>query len=363
MASNSFGKIFKITTWGESHGKAIGVVIDGCPSGLEISESEINEALALRAPGRNAYTSPRSETDQAEIFSGVFEGKSTGAPISIIIPNKDADSSTYEPIKNLLRPGHANYTYLEKYGVFDYRGGGRASARETACRVAAGAIADKFLTLNGIRIVAYIKQIGDVKGSKTFNDVELLRRLTDESPLFCPDVNITPTLLALIEKAKNEGDSLGGIVEFIAFGVPAGLGDPIYEKLEANLAHAMMTLPATKGIEIGSGFGSIAMSGSEHNDLFTMKDNKVQTETNHAGGTLGGISTGMPIIGRIAFKPTSSIKKSQKTLSTDEQESTFDLPAGSRHDPCVAIRAVPVVKAMLALVLADALLLNRCAKL
>ncbi len=362
MASNSFGKIFKITTWGESHGKAIGVVIDGCPSGLEINESEINEALARRAPGRNPYTSPRSETDHAEIFSGVFEGKSTGAPISIIIPNKDADSSKYEPIKNLLRPGHANFTYLEKYGVFDYRGGGRASARETACRVAAGAIANKFLLQNGIRIVAYIKLIGNVTASLTNVDVELLRQLTFESPVFCPDVSITSSLLELIEKAKSEGDSLGGVIEFIATGVPAGLGDPIYEKLEAKIAHAMMTLPATKGVEIGSGFSSVAMSGSEHNDIFTMKNDKIQTETNYAGGTLGGISTGMPIIGRIAFKPTSSIKKSQKTLSTDEEESMFTLPAGSRHDPCVAIRAVPVVEAMLALVLTDAMLLNRCAK-
>ncbi len=363
MASNSFGKIFKITTWGESHGKAIGVVIDGCPAGLTIDESEINDALALRAPGRNPYTSPRTETDRAEIFSGVFEGKSTGAPISIIIPNKDADSSKYEPIKNLLRPGHANYTYLEKYGVFDYHGGGRASARETACRVAAGAIANKFLLLNGIRIVAYIKQIGRVEASPNLTNFEQLRRSTYESPVFCPDLSITPTLLALIEKAKSEGDSLGGVVEFMALGVPAGLGDPVYEKLEANLAHAMMTLPATKGVEIGSGFSAVGMSGSEHNDIFTMKNDKVQTETNYAGGTLGGISTGMPIIGRIAFKPTSSIMKSQKTLSTDEKESTFDLPAGSRHDPCVAIRAVPVVEAMLALVLADAMLLNRCAKL
>ncbi len=363
MASNSFGKIFKITTWGESHGKAIGVVIDGCPAGLTINASEINDALALRAPGRNPYTSPRTETDRAEIYSGVFEGKSTGAPISIIIPNKDADSSKYEPIKDLLRPGHANYTYLEKYGVFDYRGGGRASARETACRVAAGAIATKLLLLNGISIVAYIKQIGRVEASPDIDNFELLRRLTYESPAFCPDPSITPILIALIEKAKREGDSLGGIVEFIALGVPAGLGDPVYEKLEASLAHAMMTLPATKGVEVGSGFNAVGMSGSEHNDIFTMKNDKVETETNYGGGTLGGISTGMPIIGRIAFKPTSSIMKPQKTLSTDEKESTFDLPAGSRHDPCVAIRAVPVVEAMLALVLVDAMLLNRCAKI
>ncbi len=363
MASNSFGNIFKITTWGESHGKAIGVVIDGCPAGLEIDEDEINAALALRAPGRNPYTSPRTETDKGEILSGVFEGKTTGAPISIIIRNKDADSSKYEPIKDLLRPGHANYTYLEKYGIFDYRGGGRSSARETACRVAAGAIAKKFLEYNGIQLIAYIKQIDTVEALIEANDFELIRKLTYESPVYCPDVNATSKMIELIEKAKMEGDSLGGVIEFMALSVPAGLGDPVYEKLEANLASAMMSLPATKGFEIGSGFGSINMKGSEHNDLFSIESGKVQTQTNYAGGTLGGISTGMPIIGRVAFKPTSSIMKSQKTLTTSGEQASFDLPAGSRHDPCVAIRAVPIVESMVALVLTDALLLNKCVKL
>jgi len=363
MASNSFGNIFKITTWGESHGKAIGVVIDGCPAGLEIDEGEINAALALRAPGRNPYTSPRTEADIAEILSGVFEGKTTGAPICIIIPNKDADSSKYEPIKDLLRPGHANYTYLEKYGIFDYRGGGRSSARETACRVAAGAVAKKLLEYNGIQLTAYIKQIGAVEAQIQADNFELIRSLTYQSPVFCPDAQATTSMTALIEKAKIEGDSLGGIIEFIALSVPAGLGDPVYEKLEAKLAHAMMSLPATKGFEIGSGFSSVAMQGSEHNDLFTMKSGKVRTQTNYAGGTLGGISTGMPIIGRVAFKPTSSIMKSQETLTIEGEKSPLKLPLGSRHDPCVAIRAVPIVEAMAALVLADALLLNRCVKL
>lgn len=363
MASNSFGNIFKITTWGESHGKAIGVVIDGCPAGLEIDESEINAALALRAPGRNPFTSPRTEADKAEILSGVFEGKTTGAPICIIIPNKDADSSKYEPIKNLLRPGHANYTYLEKYGIFDYRGGGRSSARETACRVAAGAIAKKLLKYNGIQLTAYIKQIGAVEAIIEMNNFELLRTLTYQSPVFCPDADATASMTALIEKAKIEGDSLGGVIEFIAHSVPAGLGDPVYEKLEANLAHAMMSLPATKGFEIGSGFRSVAMLGSEHNDQFTKESGKVKTQTNYAGGTLGGISTGMPIMGRVAFKPTSSIMKPQETLTTLGEQAPFKLPVGSRHDPCVAIRAVPVVEAMVALVLIDAILLNRCVKL
>lgn len=363
MAANSFGTIFKITTWGESHGKAIGVVIDGCPAGLKIHESEINAALALRSPGKTPYTSPRNESDQAEILSGIFEGKTTGAPICILIPNKDVDSSKYEPIKDLLRPGHANYTYLEKYGIFDYRGGGRSSARETAARVAAGAVAKKFLKHHKIELLAYMKQIGSVETTISMNPPEEMRTLVYQSPLFCPDQVAAAAMSALIEKAKSEGDSLGGIVEFIALSLPPGLGDPVYEKLEANLAHAMMSLPATKGFEMGSGFRAAAMRGSEHNDLFTFESGKVATVTNHAGGTLGGISTGMPLIGRVAFKPTSSIMKPQKTLSLSKEEATFNLPKGSRHDPCVAIRAVPIVEAMAALVLADALLLNRCAKL
>jgi chorismate synthase len=363
MASNSFGTIFNITTWGESHGKAIGVVIDGCPAGLEISDDDINAALALRAAGRNPYTSPRKEPDQAEILSGVFEGRTTGAPISIIIPNRDADSTQYSPIKDMLRPGHANYTYLEKYGVFDYRGGGRASARETACRVAAGAIAKKLLAHAGIEVVAYLKQIASIEAVIESQDASHLRQLTHRSPLFCPDSQASASMATLLEKTKQEGDSLGGIVEFLALSVPAGLGDPVYEKLEAKLGHAMMSLPATKGFEIGSGFQSTFMAGSEHNDLFHKDSGNVKTHTNHAGGTLGGISTGMPIVGRVAFKPTSSIMKPQETLTISGEKTTLTLPTKSRHDPCVAIRAVPIVEAMVALVLADALLLNRCVKL
>lgn len=360
MASNSFGTIFKITTWGESHGKAIGVVIDGCPAGLEIDVSEINAALASRAPGKSPYTTPRTEEDKAEILSGVFEGKTTGAPISILIANKDADSSKYEPIKELLRPGHANYTYLEKYGIFDYRGGGRASARETAARVAAGAVAKKLLNYYGISVVAYIKQIGPIEAAI---DGENIAARTYASPLFCPDPIAEREMAALIDQAKTEGDSLGGLVEFMALSLPPGLGDPVYQKLEAVLAYAMMSLPATKGFEIGSGMRAAAMRGSEHNDLFVLEEGKVKTATNYAGGTLGGISTGMPLVGRVAFKPTSSIMKPQETLSTSKEQASFELPAGSRHDPCVAIRAVPIVEAMAALVIADALLLNRCAKL
>lgn len=363
MGSNTFGKIFKITTWGESHGKAIGVVIDGCPAGLEIHENEIQMALSKRAPGQSTYTSPRKEQDLAEILSGVFEGKTTGAPICIFIPNQDADSSKYEPIKHLLRPGHANFSYLEKYGIFDYRGGGRASARETACRVAAGAIAKKILAGIGIQLTAYIKQIGSIKTTFLSENVLELNALTYQSPLYCPDSSASPAMIALLEKTKKEGDSLGGVVEFIAINVPPGLGDPVYDKLEATLAFAMMGLPATKGFEMGSGFESASMLGSDHQDLFIQENGKVKTDKNNAGGTLGGISTGMPLIGRVAFKPPSSIQKSQETLTLSLEKASFQIPEGSRHDPCVAIRAVPVVEAMLSLVLVDLILLNRCSKL
>lgn len=365
MASNQFGNLFRITTWGESHGKAIGVVIDGCPAGLEISEEEINNQLLKRQPGSSAYVTPRGEKDQAQIFSGIFEGKTTGAPISIIIFNQDADSSKYEPIKDLLRPGHANFTYLEKYGIFDYRGGGRSSARETACRVAAGAVAKKLLSAHGIQMAAFIKEIGGIAISdKTPLDFDHLQQAISQSPIFCPDKDATEKMIQAINQVKAEGDSLGGIIEAIAFHLPVGLGDPVYEKLEANLAKAMLTIPATKGFEIGSGFQASGMKGSEHNDPFMVnKQGEVFTTSNLAGGTLGGISTGMPLIIRVAFKPTSSIMKPQKTIDTLGQEKEFKLPEGSRHDPCVTIRAVPIVEAMMALVLADALLMNCCTQI
>ena len=325
MGSNSFGTLFRITTWGESHGKAIGVVIDGCPAGVEICEEELRECLAKRAPG-GPLASPRKEPDLGEILSGVFEGKTTGTPISILIPNRDADSTPYEVNKHILKPGHAHFTYLEKYGVFDYRGGGRASARETACRVAAGYVAKKFLATQGITLESFLKQNKEA-----------------------------------IQEAHDQGDSIGGIVEFIAL-IPPGLGDPVYEKLEAKLSHALMSLPATKGFEIGEGFKAAEMRGSEHNDPFTVENGKVVTRTNRAGGTLGGISTGMPLVGRVAFKPTSSIQGKQESVTVTKEEAHFELAKGSRHDPCVALRAVPVVEAMVALVLADCLLLNRCAR-
>lgn len=358
MGSNAFGTLFKITTWGESHGKAVGVVIDGCPAGLPLTAEEIDEALAARAPGKTPYTSPRKEEDCVEILSGIFEGKTTGAPISLLIKNSDADSSKYEPIKDLLRPGHANFTYLEKYGIFDYRGGGRASARETVCRVAAGAVAKKLLSHHGIEVRAYLQQVGDVVAE--FNSFTTWQK---KSAIFCPDEKAESQMITLLEETKKEGDSVGGVVAFIINNAPTGLGDPVYEKLEARLGYAMMSLPASKGFEIGEGFASVSMKGSKANDLFYSENGEVKTGTNHSGGILGGISNGMPIFGRVAFKPASSIMQSQSTLTCDLERTELKLPAGSRHDPCVAIRAVPVVEAMVALVVADALLLNRSAKL
>lgn len=363
MASNSFGNHLKMTTWGESHGEAIGVVVDGCPAGIPITQEEINLELSRRAPGNSSYTSPRKENDHVVISSGVFEGVSTGAPISLIIKNKDADSSKYEPIKDFLRPGHANYTYQEKYGVFDYRGGGRASARETAGRVAAGAIAKKILKYFNIHVIAYLKQVSSAQCNIKIEKLEEFYKKVLESPIFCPDTKCADEIMSLLNDAKLSGDSLGGIVEFFVDSAPVGLGDPVYEKLEANLAKAMMGLPGSKGFEIGSGFSSVLMKGSEHNDPYEYENQRVRTTTNHSGGILGGISNGMPIVGRVAFKPTSSIAKPQQTLNKENEKATFTLPAGSRHDPCIAIRAVPVVEAMTALVIADALLMNRISKL
>lgn len=361
MASNSFGSIFKITTWGESHGKAIGVVIDGCPAGLELNEEDINPALNRRAPGKNPYTSPRHEEDQCEILSGVFEGKTTGTPLSIIIPNRDVDSTKYDSVKELLRPGHANYTYLEKYGVFDYRGGGRASARETACRVAAGAVAQKILTHENIQVLAYLAQVGEVVAS--INEETLFKEEIQSQLLYCPDEQAAREIKKVIHEAKERGDSLGGVVGFIVNHLPPGIGDPVYEKLESHLAKALLSIPATKGFQIGSGFNAARMTGSMHNDLYHNKEGTVKTLTNHAGGILGGISNGMPVMGSVVFKPTSSIRVAQPTLNKKGEQEEFKLPEGSRHDPCVAIRAVPVVEAMVALVIVDALLMNRCARL
>lgn len=364
MASNSFGTLLRITTWGESHGKAIGVVIDGCPAGLPLSNEEINLELKKRAPGANPYVSPRKEPDCAEIYSGLFEGKTTGSPISIIIFNQDHNSKAYESNKHLLRPGHANFTYLQKYGTFDYRGGGRASARETACRVAAGMVAKKILKEINVEIVAYVCEIGEISMSPyTPSSLAKLREAVDSSPLFCPDLAISTKMSALIDQVKTDKDSLGGVIECVTSSLPIGLGDPIYEKLEANLAKAMLSIPASKGFEFGSGFKAAQMKGSDHNDLFTLKNSQIVTQTNHAGGTLAGITNGSYLITRTIFKPTSSIARIQQTVDLDGNKEEFIPSEKSRHDPCVAIRAAPVVEAMTALVLADAYLMNRSARL
>jgi len=364
MASNFFGQIFRITTFGESHGAGVGVVIDGCPAGLPVTQEEVNQALVLRRPGNSPYTSPRKEADLAEILSGVFEGKTTGAPIAIFIRNSDADSSQYASIKDLYRPGHANFTYLHKYGIFDDRGGGRASARETAARVAAGAIAKKFLAHYGIFCTAYIAELGGIEvAPQDFSQLETLQSKTYSSPIFCPDVEAAERMMQRIALVKEERDSLGAIVACLAK-VPVGLGDPVYQKLEAQLASAMLSLPATKGFEIGSGFNASRMRGSEHNDLFDRDESgNVFTRTNFSGGTLGGISTGSSIFFRVAFKPTSSIKQPQETLNVTGERALLQFPTAARHDPCVAIRAVPIVEAMAALVLADAVLMQRCSNL
>jgi len=356
MASNSFGQLLRITTWGESHGPAIGVVIDGCPAGISLSIDELQLALRKRAPGRNKFTSPRTEEDLAHIYSGVFEGKTTGTPISIVIYNKDADSSKYEPIKTIYRPGHAQFTYLEKYGIYDYRGGGRASARETACRVAAGVVAKKILMQTQIQVYSYLCQVGDINNENIDKDYLKL------SELHCPNYEFEQQVNELLQTHSDAGNSIGGIVGFEISGLPVGLGDPVYEKIEANLAKAMLSIPASKGFEIGEGFGSCHYSGETYNDLFINTGQQIECATNHAGGTLGGITSGMPIYGKVAFKPTSSIKTEQTSVGIDGNKTLFKIPDGSRHDPCVAIRAVAVVEAMCYLVCANALLMNRVVK-
>ena len=358
MASNFFGQIFRITTFGESHGKGIGVVIDGCPSGILISQEEIDEELDKRRPGKTAFTSPRKEIDRSEILSGVFRGVTTGAPIAIWVANVDVDSKPYQAIESVYRPGHAQFSYLQKYGIFDEKGGGRASARETVARVAAGAVAKKFLLHFDIQCKAFLQRIGNL--SVNHLDFEQLFR---ESPIFCPDLDMEKKMIDCLEKLQEEGDSIGGVVACKAK-IPAGLGDPIYGKLEAHLAFAMLSLPATKGFEIGKGFLAAEEKGSEHNDLLDLDDeDNLFFKTNSAGGVLGGISTGEELEFRVAFKPTSSIRKEQEVITFTKEKKKMNLYEKGRHDPCVAIRAVPVVEAMTAIVLADLVLMQRLARI
>jgi chorismate synthase len=359
MPFNEFGTLFKITTWGESHGPFVGVVIDGCPAGLEISEDDINVALAKRAPGKSLFTSPRKEPDQAQIVSGMLDGKTTGAPLSILLPNLFQDSSPYKAIETLVRPGHANSTYIKKYGTFDSRGGGRASARETACRVAAGAVAKKLLEAQGIEVCSYIDSIGEVKSKLDPYNLSMgaLIENVQKSPINCLDIEAEQEMIRELQRVIEEGDSLGGCVRTFAQ-VPCGLGEPIYMKIEALLARACLSIPASKGFEIGAGFEAAKMQGSQHNDEPISFGKTLDTKSNRSGGVLGGITSGMPLDFRVAFKPTSSIKKEQKTIDLNGNAQSFQIPKEGKHDPCVAIRAVPVVEAMTHLVLADLVLLN-----
>src|SRR3990167_3912564 len=350
MSGNSFGTLFKITTCGESHGGAIGVIIDGCPPGVEISEQEIQIELDRRKPGQSAITTPRKEEDIIHIMSGVFEGKTTGTPILLLAYNKDMRPEDYDELKNIYRPSHADYTYLMKYGRRDFRGSGRASARETLARVAAGSIAKKYLKKKlNIEILSYVEQVGNIIANIDHKTVTL--DAIEKNIMRCPDAEIANKMIQLIETVKKEGDSIGGIIKCVIRNAPAGLGEPVFDKLPADLGKAMLSINAVKGFEIGSGFSGISMRGSEHNDAFSIENEKVKIKTNHAGGTLGGISTGEDIYFRVAFKPVSTINKNQKTISVTHQPIEF--AASGRHDPCVLPRAVPIVDAMAALVMMD----------
>jgi chorismate synthase len=349
--SSSFGQIFRITTFGESHGGGVGVVVDGCPPRLPISLEEIQRDLDRRRPGQSRLTTPRQEADSAEILSGVFEGQTLGSPIGILVRNQDARPEAYEQMKNLFRPSHADYTTEAKYGIRNWQGGGRASARETVGRVAAGAIARKLLhTVAGIEVLAWVSQIHEVEANIDAAGVTL--EAVESSLTRCPEPSASAEMIDRIDAARARGDSLGGVVECVARNVPAGLGEPVFEKLEAELARAMISLPASKGFEIGSGFEGTRMTGIEHNDPFVIGENgKPHTESNRSGGIQGGISNGEPIVLRVAFKPTATISQAQRTVTRDGKETILE--AQGRHDPCVLPRAVPIVEAMACLVLAD----------
>ncbi len=352
MAGSTFGTIFKISTWGESHGKAIGTVIDGCPAGLALTEEEIQKELDRRKPGQNRYTSARREADQVEILSGTFEGVTTGTPISLIVRNTDAHSQDYRDLADVCRPGHADYTYDKKYGVRDYRGGGRASARETIGRVAAGAVAKKLLSEIGVHVQAYVSAVGPVEISRDRMDLAC----AEQSSLRMPDPEAEKEALAWLDQCMENQDSSGGVVTCMVTNLPAGLGEPVFEKLDANLAKALMSIGAVKAVEIGDGTAAGKARGSENNDTWTADaGGAAQMATNHCGGILGGISDGAPLLLRATFKPTPSIAQPQKMYAKDGtvREQTIT----GRHDPLVAARAVPVVEAMTALTLADHLLI------
>ncbi|HVT73847.1 MAG TPA: chorismate synthase [Lacunisphaera sp.] len=347
---NSFGKLFQITTWGESHGPAVGVVIDGCPARLPLGEGDIQPDLNRRRPGQSDITTPRKEADKVEILSGVFEGLATGMPISLLVHSGDQRPGAYDDMKEKFRPSHADFTYQAKYGHRDHRGGGRSSARETIGRVAAGAIARKILHLaNGVEIRAYVTQIHDLIAPPITRFPSLAE--VDATPVRCPDANTAALMIERIKQVRAQGDSVGGVIECRARNVPAGLGEPVFDRLEADLAKAMLSLPATKGFEVGSGFAGALLKGSQHNDPFVKHASRIGTATNFSGGVQGGISNGEEIVFRVAFKPTATILQPQRTV--DVRGAETELQARGRHDPCVVPRAVVIVEAMAALVLVD----------
>ena len=351
MPGSHFGHIFRISTFGESHGPALGVVLDGVPPLLSLDEADIQKDLDRRRPGQSSLTTPRNESDKVEILSGVFEGKTTGAPIALLVRNTNQQSKDYSNIKDLYRPGHADYTFEQKYGIRDYRGGGRSSGRETTARVAAGAIAKKILDQHNITIIGYTKSVGPIACQTIDYSV------IEQNPVRAADLQAAQAMADLIEQAKAEGDSVGGVVEAVIKGCPPGLGDPVFDKLEAKLSHALMSIGTIKGIEFGLGFEATKLKGSEHNDAFTLEGAQVHTKTNHAGGILGGISNGEDIVLRVAVKPASSISKIQDTVTKDSHLTKVEVHG--RHDPCICPRVVPVVEAMIAITLADALLIQK----
>lgn len=355
MAGNIFGQAFRITTFGESHGKAIGVIIDGCPPGVPIDEAFIQAELDRRKPGQSKIVTQRKEEDMAQILSGVFEGKSTGTPIAMVIYNADARSNDYSHIADKFRPSHADFTYQAKYGIRDYRGGGRSSARETAARVAAGAVAKLLLQSLGVNIQAYVSQVGNMGLHKPYHELDLSQ--TESNIVRCPDGEMAEQMIEYIKQVRKAGDTIGGIVDAVITGCPPGLGEPAFDKLHADLGKAMLSINACKGFEYGSGFAGVAMRGSEHNDHFYREGEQVKTRTNHSGGIQGGISNGMDIYFRVAFKPVATIVAEQESIN--EAGDTVTVVGKGRHDPCVVPRAVPIVEAMAALVLADHLLRQR----
>ncbi|MDC0520545.1 chorismate synthase [Flavobacteriales bacterium] len=358
MMGNTFGNLFKLTSFGESHGSMIGGIIEGCPAGLEINKGLIQKDLDRRKPGQSKVTSPRKEDDKVQLLSGIFEGKSTGTPIGFLIPNLNSKSQDYSNIKDVFRPSHADYTYEEKYGLRDYRGGGRSSARETACRIVAGSIAKQLLNNYGIKISAYVSSIGNIFADEKNMD---LNKEYYSNIVRCPDNDASEKMINLITELKSKGNTVGGQIKCIINGVKPGLGEPVFDKLHADLGKAMLSINAVKGFEYGSGFSGSHMTGSEHNDEFIVKNGNVSTKTNNSGGIQGGISNGEEIYFKVAFKPVATIMSKQNSI--DKEKNNVELSVKGRHDPCVVPRAVPIVESMAAIVLADHLLRNRLSKL